>query len=120
MKHTPLLIITVLILLALPTGQALALSDHAAKDHHMLLAKKQGIPWRSLSSDEREFLKKHRRNWPAYSPDKQEKLHRSLQRYIELPPEQHRTLKQKRQHYKELSPEERRQLRKEYRKRKYE
>jgi hypothetical protein len=110
--------IAVLLITALVSAPAVALSPHRGYDPVPMLADKGGIPWDALSEQEQELLAKHRRSWSGYSSQEQDKLRRGARRYLELSPGKRDTVKQKHRQYEEMSPQERKRLREKYRRQK--
>ena len=63
----------------------LSAPGHAQVDAYRLyLAERGDIPWDSLSPEEQEALKRHRKNWGEYSSERQEHMRKGAQRYLEL------------------------------------
>ena len=117
-RHT-INIITVSLLLAMSiaAGPAAAFQDgyrNGPAGWH-LAAKPRGIPWDSLSREERKLLKKHKGGWSSYPPERQQQLRNGAQRYLRLPPDELESVERKRRQYEQLSPRERQQLREKYR-----
>jgi len=88
---------------------------HADVDPYRLyLAERGEIPWQSLSPEEQDALKQHRRQWDSYSGERQERMRQGAQRYLDLPPDKQREVERRRREYEQLPSEERRRLREEY------
>jgi hypothetical protein len=107
--------LAVLLITALVSAPAAALSPDRGYAPVPMLADKGGIPWDALSGEEQELLGKHRRSWSGYSSQEQDKLRRGARRYLELSPGKRNTVKQKHRQYEEMSPQERKRLREKYR-----
>jgi hypothetical protein len=73
-----------------------------------------GIPWNTLSPEEQDILKKHRRNWTGYPENEQYRLRDGARRYMRLTPKERDRLERKQKQYREMSPAERKQLRDRY------
>jgi hypothetical protein len=113
----------ILLLAALTTGlfPPTVLSGDRGNKHQQQSpsTRNGGIPWNSLSNNEKTVLKDHRRSWTSYSPAEQNKLRQGANRYLNLPPQERDAVKRKQQQYKNMSPQERKQLREKYRKQHY-
>ena len=109
----PLTRILVLLAAALLSRPGLADID----SYRLYLAERGDIPWQSLSPEERDALKRHRKNWNNYDTDRQQGMRQGAKRYLDLPADRQREVEKKRREYENLSPEERERLREEYRRR---
>lgn len=77
-----------------------------------------GIPWNTLSPEEQDILKKHRRDWTGYPENEQNRLRDGARRYMRLSPNERDRLERKQKQYREMTPAERKQLRDRYHKQK--
>lgn len=77
-----------------------------------------GIPWNTLSAEEQDILKKHRRNWTGYPSSEQNRLRDGARHYLKLSPNERDKVQRKQKQYREMTPAERKQLRDKYHKQK--
>jgi len=101
-------------LLALALVCTAPLSHADVDPYRLYLAERGEIPWQSLSPEEQDALKQHRRQWDSYSGERQERMRQGAQRYLDLPPDKQREVERRRREYEQLPSEERRRLREEY------
>jgi hypothetical protein len=80
----------------------------------LYLAERGDIPWQSLSPEEQDALRGHRRQWDNYSGKRQKDMQHGARRYLDLPPDKRREVEKQRRQYEKMTPEERRRLRDQY------
>ena len=99
---------------------AMALSAESGRTPAIspLILLEAGIPWSSLSQEEQDILKKHRRNWTGYQENEQHRLRDGARRYMKLSPHERDQVERKQKQYREMTPDERKQLRDKYHKQK--
>ena len=97
-------------LIALLGAHAQAELDSA----RLYLAQRGEIPWQSLSPEEQDALRGHRKQWDSYSGQRQKNMQHGARRYLELPPKKRHEVEVQRRQYEKMTPEERRRLREEY------
>ena len=71
--------------------------------------------WNSLTSSEREELRRRYRQLQGAPPEQREELRRRLQRFRNLPAEKRQQMRQSYRQWKELTPERRARLRQNFR-----
>ena len=89
-----------LCLLILASSPSSTLAADSEKDERIEL-------WNSLTSDEREELRRRYRQLQGATPEQRQELRRRLQRFRSLPPEKRQQMRQSYRQWKELTPERR-------------